>query len=139
MPRSRLMVGINSYLTRFEIWVVVVQVGAVIAYVTAVEALRKKERLLQNRMKLSLAQKVVHFWVWSPHPLNASVLFCRFFFNLTRFWTKLRVLVLTIRKTVVSMYPTRPKAMADIEKPTCYVTLLMRTGERPTLHPLVFM
>jgi hypothetical protein len=31
-----------------------------------VEALRKKERQGQNRMKLSLAQKVVHFWVWPP-------------------------------------------------------------------------
>jgi hypothetical protein len=36
-------------------------VGAVKIYVTAVEALRKKERLVENRMKLSLAQKVVHF------------------------------------------------------------------------------
>ncbi len=41
--------------------VVVVQVGAVKIYVAAVEALGKKERWGQNRMKLSLAQKVVHF------------------------------------------------------------------------------
>jgi hypothetical protein len=48
--------------TRFEeVIIVVVQMGAVKIYVTAVEALRKKERLVQNRMKLSLAQKVVHF------------------------------------------------------------------------------
>jgi len=30
-------------------------------YVAAVKAIRKKERRGQNRMKLSLAQKVVHF------------------------------------------------------------------------------
>jgi hypothetical protein len=39
-------------------------------------------------------KKMVHFWV-SP-PLKANVLFCRFFWNLTRFQTKLRVLVLRL-------------------------------------------
>jgi hypothetical protein len=39
----------------------VVHVGAVKIYVAAMEALRKKQRQNQNRMKLSLAQKVVHF------------------------------------------------------------------------------
>jgi hypothetical protein len=33
-----------------------------------VEALRKKEKRGQNRMKLSLSQKVAHFWVWPPSP-----------------------------------------------------------------------
>ncbi len=70
----------------------VVQVGAVKIYVAAVEALRKKERGGQNRMKLNLPQEwfISEFW----HPPKANVHFCRFFKNLTRFWTKLRVLVL---------------------------------------------
>jgi hypothetical protein len=46
---------------RGEVIVVVVHVEAVKIYLAAVEALRKKERQGQNRMKLSLAQKVVHF------------------------------------------------------------------------------
>jgi hypothetical protein len=37
----------------------------------------------------------------TPHPLNANVLFCRFFSNITRFWTKLRVLVLTLQNTLL--------------------------------------
>jgi hypothetical protein len=37
--------------------IVVVQVGALKIYVAAVEALTKKERGSQNRMKLSLPQK----------------------------------------------------------------------------------
>jgi hypothetical protein len=52
---------------------------------------QEKGKTGQNRRKLSLAQKA-HFWVWPP-PLKANVLFWRFFFNLTRFWTKLRVLL----------------------------------------------
>jgi hypothetical protein len=47
-----------------------------------VEALRKKERGDQNWMKLSFA-----FLSFTPF-------FAGFFLNLTRFWTKLRVLVL---------------------------------------------
>jgi hypothetical protein len=39
------------------------EVNIVAVYVAAVEELRKKERRVQNRMKLSLAQKVVHFCV----------------------------------------------------------------------------
>jgi hypothetical protein len=46
---------------RFEVIIVVVHAGVVKIYVTAVEALRKKERRGRNRIKLSLAQKVVHF------------------------------------------------------------------------------
>jgi len=65
-------------------------------YVATAEALReKKERGVQNRMKLSLPKKII--WCISVfHPrLNANVFICRFFFlNLTQFWTKLRVLVL---------------------------------------------
>ncbi len=41
--------------------IVVVQVGAVKIYVASVEALTKKERGSQNRMKLSLPQKMVLF------------------------------------------------------------------------------
>ncbi len=41
--------------------IVVVQVGAVKIYIAAVEALTKKERGSQNRMKLSLPQKMVLF------------------------------------------------------------------------------
>jgi hypothetical protein len=47
----------------------------------------------QDRMKLSLAQKSGAFQSLTPPP-KANVLFCRFFKNLTQFWTKLRVLVL---------------------------------------------
>ncbi len=41
--------------------VVLVQVGAVKVYVATVEALGKKERGDQNRMKLSLPQQMVLF------------------------------------------------------------------------------
>ncbi len=70
----------------------VVQVGAVKIYVAAVEALRKKERGGQNRMKLNLPQE----WFISElrDPTKANVHFCRFLKNLTRYQTKLRVLVL---------------------------------------------
>jgi hypothetical protein len=51
---------------------VVVHVEAVKIYVAAVEALRKKEKGGQNRMKLSLSQKVAHF-------LKVSILVCGFF------------------------------------------------------------
>jgi hypothetical protein len=40
---------------------VVVQVGAVKIYVAALEALRKKERGSQNRMKLSLPPRLMVF------------------------------------------------------------------------------
>jgi len=45
----------------FEVMIVVVYVGAANIYVAAVEALRENERLGQNRIKLSLPQKLVHF------------------------------------------------------------------------------
>jgi hypothetical protein len=60
------MLKISMECTRFEVVTLVVHVGAVKVYVAAVEALRKKERQGQNQIKLSLAQKVVHFWVWHP-------------------------------------------------------------------------
>jgi NADH:ubiquinone oxidoreductase subunit 6 (subunit J) len=41
--------------------IIVVHVGAVKIYVAVVEALTKKERESQNRMKLSLPQKMVLF------------------------------------------------------------------------------
>jgi hypothetical protein len=56
------MLKLSIQCTRFQVLIVVVHLGAVKIYVTAVEVLRKKERRGQkNRMKLSLAQKVVHF------------------------------------------------------------------------------
>ncbi len=78
--------------------VVLVEVGAVKVYVATVEALRKKERGDQNRMKLSLPQQMVLFWV-SPSPPSPTSSMLMYFFaglkkNLTQFWTKLRVLVL---------------------------------------------
>jgi hypothetical protein len=45
----------------FEVIIIVVQVRAVKIYAAAVEVLRKNERGGQNRMKLSLPQKMVHF------------------------------------------------------------------------------
>ncbi len=62
-------------------------------YAAAVPSLRKKERGYQNRMKLSLPQKMVHFWV-SPAPWRLMYSFAGFLLNLTRFRTKLRFLVL---------------------------------------------
>jgi hypothetical protein len=55
------MLKLGIECTRFEVIIVVVHVGAVKIYLAAVESLRKKERRGQNRMKLRLAQKVVHF------------------------------------------------------------------------------
>ncbi len=47
-------------------------------------------------MKLSLPQKNSCISEVPPPPLlsNANVLYCKFFKNLTQFWTKLRVLAL---------------------------------------------
>jgi hypothetical protein len=55
-------------------------------YVAAMEALRKKERQgeTQETIKMSFTS-----------PLNANVLFCRFFLNLTLCMTKLGVLTLS--------------------------------------------
>jgi hypothetical protein len=78
----------------------------------------------------------------TPHPLNANVPFLQVFkkshpvLNQTQ-GTGTDFTENSIEKW--AMYPTRPKATADIEKPTCYVTLPMRTGERPTLYPPVVM
>jgi len=59
--------------------IVAVQVGAVKIYVSVVEALRKKER-----------QGETQEWFPEFHPpLNANVLFCRFFLNLTLCMTEL--------------------------------------------------
>ncbi len=68
---------------------VVVQVRAVKIYVSAVEVLRKKEG--QDETQLTI--KIDGFLSITP-PLNANVLFGRFFLNLTLRMTKLRVLVL---------------------------------------------
>jgi hypothetical protein len=69
-----LNLGIKSWNSAFnaQVIIVVVQIGAVEIYVAAVEALRKREREGQNRMKLSSRQKkMVHFWLSpsiSPRP-----------------------------------------------------------------------
>jgi hypothetical protein len=58
-------------------------------YVAAVEALRKRRKTVKLRKPSK--------WFPEFHPrLNANVLFCRFFFNLTPRMTKLRVLVLSL-------------------------------------------
>ncbi len=75
-----------------RVFIVVVQVGAVKIYVWQQEWRRSRKR--KCRMKLSLPPKLMVFWVWPP--LNASVLFCMFFFNLTLCMTKLRVVVLCL-------------------------------------------
>jgi hypothetical protein len=69
---------------------VVLQLGAVKIYVTAVEALREKER----QDKTQFTTKIDGFLNFTPLALNANVLFCRFFLNLTLCMTKLRVLML---------------------------------------------
>ncbi len=79
----------------WRVIIVVAHVGAVKIYVATMEALRKKERRGgQNRTKLSLALKKNGAFPSFTPPLKAKVPFLQgFFFNLTRFWTKFRVLV----------------------------------------------
>jgi hypothetical protein len=62
--------------------------------VEAVEALKKKERQDETQF----TTKIVWFSELHhpPPPLNANVLSCWFFFNLTLCMTKLRVLVLCL-------------------------------------------
>jgi hypothetical protein len=57
--------------------IVVVQVRAVKIYVAAVEALRKKER----QDETEFTTKIDGFLSFTPPPLNANVLFCRFFWE----------------------------------------------------------
>jgi hypothetical protein len=57
-------------------------------YVVAMGVFRKKEGWGQNWIKLNLA----HISKFDT-PLKVNIFFCRFFFNLTRFWTKLKLLV----------------------------------------------
>ncbi len=82
----------------------------VVVHVAAVEALmKKKERRGQNRMKETqfATKKWCIFWVWPRPlpPLKVNVLVLQvLFLSLTRFSTKLRVLVpcfLTLRKTLL--------------------------------------
>jgi hypothetical protein len=80
-----------------------------------VEALKKKERGDQNQDETQFStRKWLHFGV------KTTVLFCRFFFlNLTRFWTKLRVLVLCFPDfTEYSKYVTWYYKMGHIIVPT---------------------
>jgi hypothetical protein len=58
-------------------------------FVAAVEPLRAKERQVETQEP----SKLMVFSVYPP--LSANVLFCRFFLNLTRCMTKLRVPVLS--------------------------------------------
>jgi hypothetical protein len=62
-------------------------------YVAAVEALRKKEKTGSKPDGTQFGTKSGGFLSLTP-PLKAKVLFCRFLLYLTRFWTKLKVLVL---------------------------------------------
>ncbi len=71
--------------------ILVVHVRAVKIYVAAVEALRKKERQDETQF----TTKIDGFLSFTP-PLNANVLLCRFFFNVTLCMTKLRVPVLCL-------------------------------------------
>jgi hypothetical protein len=71
--------------------IVVVQVRGVKIYVVAVEALRKKERQDETQF----TTKIDGFLSFNP-PLNANVISCGFFLNLTLCRTKLKVLVLCL-------------------------------------------
>ncbi len=76
---------------------VVEQVGAVKIHAAAVEALRKSERRVKNRMKLSFPQKngaILSFF--HPLPLRLMYLFA-VVLNLTRFWC----CVVSSRKTLL--------------------------------------
>jgi hypothetical protein len=76
--------------------IVVVQVGAIKKYVASVEALRKSERERERGSQQDETQFTTKKWCSSlsfTPPPNDNVLFCRFFFNLTWLWTKIRVLV----------------------------------------------
>ncbi len=55
------MLKLSIQCTWFEVMIIVVQVGAVKIYAAALEALSKKERGGQNRMKLILPQKNPNF------------------------------------------------------------------------------
>jgi len=69
--------------------IVVVQLQTVQIYVVTMKALRKKERQDETQF----TTKIDGFLSFTP-PLNANVLFRKFFLNLTLCMTKLRVLVL---------------------------------------------
>jgi hypothetical protein len=56
------MLKLSIQCTWFEVMIVVVQVGAVKIYAAALEALRKKERGGQKRMKLILPPKKPKFY-----------------------------------------------------------------------------
>jgi hypothetical protein len=60
-------------------------------YVAALEALRKKERQDETQF----TTKIDGFLSFTPF-FNVHVLFCRFFFNLTLYMSKLRVQVLCL-------------------------------------------
>jgi hypothetical protein len=65
-----------------------VQVGAVKIYATSVSGVAQA----QGKTRWNSIYFPPHS---QPHPLNANVLICRVFENLTQFMTKLRVLVLS--------------------------------------------
>ncbi len=87
-----------------RVMVVVVQVGAVKIYVAAVEALRKKERggSKQDETPPGLPEKkngafLSFTWLFLPlPPLNANNVHLQVVLNLTRVWSKLRVLELCL-------------------------------------------
>jgi hypothetical protein len=69
--------------------IIIVHVQAMKIYVVTMEAFREKERLGET-------QKTTIMMVFKFHPpLNVNVFFCKFFFNLTLFITKLKLLLLS--------------------------------------------
>jgi lysylphosphatidylglycerol synthetase-like protein (DUF2156 family) len=112
-----------------EVIIVVVHVGAVKILVAALEALRKKERRVKTGSN-SVWHKKWCITEFDP-TLKAIVLFCWFFFNLNRFWTKLRVVFLSLEKTLLYMLtreisrkktPAKNRQTQRMEVTTCTKT-----------------
>ncbi len=68
--------------------------GAVNIHLAAVEVLGKKGRSGSKQDETQFTQKIAHLGVPAPPPIANVLFFAGFFMNLTRFWIKLRVLVL---------------------------------------------
>ncbi len=79
----------SAFNAQFDVIIIVVHVGVVKIYVTPVEAMKEKG---SKSDETQFGTKSGAFLRFSPFKANA--LFYMFSFNLSRFWTKLRVLVL---------------------------------------------
>jgi len=75
--------------------IVIVQIKAVKIYVAEVEAVKKKERQAEPQFTTKI-DGFLTFTAIPPPPLNANVLFCRSFGNLTLCMTKLKLGVLLL-------------------------------------------